>query len=111
MRLEHVSEFKYLDVFGRRVACSIRSLVSGKSLQLECARVLHESLLVPSLTYGSEKMVWREMEKSRIRVVQMNNVRGLLGIRRMDGAPNVLGDEGFSPMVRSCGEDRERQDW
>ena len=84
IRLEHVSELKYsgcvLDesgtdeaecnrkvVSGRRVADAIRSLVN--------ARVLHESLLVPVLTYGSEK------ERSRIRAVHMDNLRGLLGIR------------------------------
>ena len=39
-----------------------RSLVNTRRLQLECARVLHESLLVPVLTYGSETMVWREEE-------------------------------------------------
>ena len=31
---------------GRRVACGIRSLFNVRSLQLECARVLQESLLV-----------------------------------------------------------------
>ena len=56
---------------GRRVASAIRSLVNAKSLQLECARVLHKSLLVPVLTYGSEAMVWRDKERSRIRAVQM----------------------------------------
>ena len=34
---------------GRRVAGAFRSLVSARSLHLECARVLHESLLVPVL--------------------------------------------------------------
>ena len=42
---------------GRRVAGAIRSLVNPRSLQLECARVLHEPLLVPVLTYGSETMI------------------------------------------------------
>ena len=37
---------------GRRVAGSIRSLVNARGLQLECARVLHEPLLVPVLMYG-----------------------------------------------------------
>ena len=37
--------------------------------------------------YGSETMVWKE--KSRIRAVQMNNLRGLLGIRRMHRVPNA----------------------
>ena len=39
---------------GRRVASVIRSLVNARSLQLECAKVFHESLLVSVLTYRSE---------------------------------------------------------
>ena len=52
-------------------------------------KVLHESLLVPILTYGSETMIWRKKEKSRIRAVQTDNVRGLLDIGRMNKVPNV----------------------
>ena len=44
--------------------------------------VLHETLLVPVLMYFSETMLWKE--RSRIRVVQMDNHRVLLGIKRMD---------------------------
>ena len=44
---------------------------------------------MPVLTYGSETMIRRENERSRIRVVQMNSLRGLLGIRRMDKVPNA----------------------
>ena len=71
IRLEHVSEFKYLgrvlnesgtdgaecsrkEASGKRVAGAIRSLVNARELQLECARVFHETLLVPLLMYGSE---------------------------------------------------------
>ena len=70
---------------GRRVAGAIRfrSLLNARRLQLECAMVLHKSLLVPVLMYDSE-MIWREKERSRIRAVQMVNLRSLLGIRRMD---------------------------
>ena len=45
---------------GRRVSGAIRSLVNARSLQLECARVFHETLLVPILMYGSETMIWKE---------------------------------------------------
>ena len=45
---------------GRTDAGAIRSVVNARSLQLERARVLHESLLVLVLTYGSETMIWRE---------------------------------------------------
>ena len=40
---------------GKGVAGAIRSLLNAKSLQLECARVFHESLLVPAI-----KMVVRQ---------------------------------------------------
>ena len=38
----------------RKVAGAIRSQVNARDLQLECARVLHESLLVPVLMYEGE---------------------------------------------------------
>ena len=86
VRLGHVSEFKYsgcvLDeagtdgeecsrkvASGMRVAGAIRSLVNDRDLQIECDRVLHETLHVPVLTYGSETMLWEEKERSRIRDV------------------------------------------
>ena len=74
---------------GRRVAGAIRSLLNARSLQLECAKVFHESLLVPVLMYGSETMIWREKERSRIRATHMDNLGALLGIRRMDKVPNA----------------------
>ena len=74
MRLEHVSKFKYLgcvlDESGtdeaecrrklaseRRVGDAIRPLFNGKGLQLRCFSVLHETLLVPVLMYGSETKI------------------------------------------------------
>ena len=69
---------------GRRLAGVIRSQVNVTGLRLECAMVLHESLLVPVLMYVSDTMIWKEKERSRIKAVQMNNFRGLPGIRRMD---------------------------
>ena len=49
-------------------------------MKRECARILHDILLVPVVIYGSETVIWKE-ERSRIKVVQMENFRGLLGIR------------------------------
>ena len=40
---------------GKRVAGAIRSLVNGRDLQLECVRVLHETLLVTVLMYGKRR--------------------------------------------------------
>ena len=105
VRLEHVSEIKILGcvlddsgtdeavchrkvVSGWRVAGLIRSLVNVRSLQLECARVLHDLLLVAVLIYSSDIMIWKK-ERSRIMAVQMDNLRGLLGIRRIDKVSNA----------------------
>ena len=74
---------------GRRAAGATRFLVITRSLQIECARVLHETLLLPVLTNGSETMIWREKERSKISAVHTNKLRGLLGIRRMDEVPNA----------------------
>ena len=38
--------------------------------------------------YGSETILWKEKKRSRIKAVQMDNLRGLLGIRTMDRVPN-----------------------
>ena len=75
---------------GRRVTGVIKSLVYTRSLQFECDRVLHESLLISVLAYGSEVIIWREKEWSRIGAVHMDNLRGLLAIIRMDKVPNAL---------------------
>ena len=66
---------------GRRVTGEIRSLVNARSLQLKCARVLHESLLLPVLTYGSDTMIWRENERSRIWAVQVFGI-GSIGKKK-----------------------------
>ena len=81
---EHVSVFNYLGsvlgescseggecsrkvTSGRRVAGAIRPIVKARDWQLQCARVLHETLLVLVLMYGSKAVLWREKERSRIR--------------------------------------------
>ena len=63
-------------------------MVNVRSLQLECARVLHDLLLVAVLIYSSDIMIWKK-ERSRIMAVQMDNLRGLLGIRRIDKVSNA----------------------
>ena len=50
---------------------------------------MHETFLVPVIMYGSETMLWKKKERFKIRAVKMDNIRGLLDIRRMDGVPNA----------------------
>ena len=79
------------------------ALVNVRGLQLERAWVLHESLLVSLLKYGSEAIIWLE-ERSRIRAVWMDNLGGLLGIRRMDKVPNEL-------IRELCGVTKGMDEW
>ena len=44
---------------------------------------------MPVLMYSSETMLWMEKERSRMRGVQMDNLRRLLDIRRMSRVPNA----------------------
>ena len=56
-------------------------LSNAIDLQLECAKVLNETLLVPVLMHGSETIIWNQKEMSRIRAVPMDNRKDLLNIR------------------------------
>ena len=38
------------------MAGAIRSLINARDLQIECARVLHETLLVPVVMFGIETL-------------------------------------------------------
>jgi hypothetical protein len=105
VQLEQVPVFKYLGYMienkgiddvecdrkvsnGRRVAGAIKTLANTKNLSLECIRRLHECMLVPVLMYGSEVTVWSQKNISRIQAVQMDNLRGILGVRKIDKMRN-----------------------
>ena len=61
---------------------------------------LHETLLKPVPMYGSKTMLLKEKEKCRIRAVQMEKLRSLPDIRRMDKLLN--------PGIRElCGVTKE----
>ena len=74
---------------GKEVESAIRFLVNARDLQLQCARALHETFPVCFLMYSSETVLWKEKERPIVRAVQMDNLRELLGIRRMDRVPNA----------------------
>ena len=44
-------------------------------------------MLLPVLIYGTETMLWKE--RSRISALQMDILKELLGIRRMNRVPNA----------------------
>ena len=68
---------------------AVGSLINLRDLRIECARILYKTLHVPILTHDSETMLWKDKERSRIRTVQMDNLRGLLVIRKIDIVQNA----------------------
>ena len=49
---------------------------------------MKKTLLMPALIYGSKTMIWKE-KRARIKAVQMDTFRVLLGISRMDKVLNA----------------------
>lgn len=71
----------------RKVAGAIKYLVTAKGLNIECTRVLRESML-PLLIYSSETMAWNMMYRFKMQSVQMDNVWGVLGMLRINKMRN-----------------------
>lgn len=66
---------------GRRIAWAIRALINTKELSVECARLLHETMLISTLVYGGETMIWKAVLKSKIKAVQIDNLRAVIGMK------------------------------
>ena len=91
-RLKQVSEFKYLGcVLNESVTYDAerRRKVASERIIASTIRVVREGLIVPALLYGSEIMIWRQKEVSRIKSAQMGNLRSLLSVRKMDRVLNA----------------------
>ena len=82
------------------MAGAIKSLENVKGLSIGCTSVLHESMLLPVLMYGSEAMVWNPKYRSKVQAVQMDNLRSVLGGRRIDKMRNER-------IREMCGVERE----
>ena len=65
-----------------KTLCSITSLVNDTRSGTECAKELHEGLLVAILTCESETLVWKEKEKSMIKAAQVVKFRVMTGVWR-----------------------------
>ena len=105
-QLEYVSKFKYLEFFldksetdipeccrkvesGTKCAVTIAELLNIRYLRLECARCRPEGLFLAVLIYGSKTRALREKDRSKIRYANTDNLRGLLGISRIDRIHNA----------------------
>ncbi len=96
-RMEVVKEFKYLGsvlskhgemegevreraVKARSVLGSLAVVMKGRSMSMEVQRGLRNSILLPTLMYGSEMWTWNRSQQSRVCAVEMSYLRGACGM-------------------------------
>ncbi len=49
---------------------------------------LRNSILLPTLTYGSETWTWNKTQQSRVGAVEMSYLKGACGVTKQDGESN-----------------------
>ena len=59
-------------VKGRQVVGSLGRIMKGRSVSVDVKKGLRDSIVLPTLTYGSETWTWNEAQQSRIRAVEMS---------------------------------------
>jgi len=122
--MEEVSEFKYLGsvlckygsmegeireraLQGRKVVGSLGRMMRERTVSKEIKKALRDSIIVPTVTYGSETWTWNKCQRSNIQAVEMSYLRGCCGVNRMDGESNenVYGRFGMASKGEgmSCG--------
>ena len=50
---------------------------------------MYEGIIEPSLLYGCEAWTFKQQERKRIEAVEMNFLRNICGLRRIDSVLNV----------------------
>ncbi len=82
--MEEVSEFKYLGTVsckhggmkgeirervmkGRSVVGLLTEVMKGRNVSMDVKKGLRNSILLPTLTYGSENWTWNGVQESRVR--------------------------------------------
>ncbi|XP_026317751.1 uncharacterized protein LOC113228612 [Hyposmocoma kahamanoa] len=99
MIIDQVNEFVYLgSVFtrdgkfdedierrvrkGNAVNGAISGVMGSNILSQKAYMSIHNALLVPTLTFGSESWVWQKKDESRINAVEMRYLRKICGIKQ-----------------------------
>ena len=119
-KLEEVNEFKYLGsvlckygsmegeikeraVRGRQVIGSLGRIMKGRNVSMEVKKGLRDSIVLPTLTYGSETWTWNEAQQSRIQAVEMSYLRGACDVSRWDRERNESVYERFGMEEKGRG--------
>ena len=83
-------------VKGRSVIGSLTRIMKGRNVSMEVKRGMRNSILLPTLTYGSETWAWNRAQQSSVRAVEMSYTRGACGVTRWE-------DESNESLYERCG--------
>ncbi len=68
---------------------SFTGVMEGRNVSMGVKRGLRSnSILLPTLTYGSEKWTWSRAQQSRVRDIEMSYPREACGVNRWNGVIN-----------------------
>ncbi len=74
---------------GRRsVVGSLVGAMRGRNVSMDVKRGLRNSILLPTLTYGSKNWTWIRVKQLRVHAVEMSCLRGVCRLNRWDGLSN-----------------------
>ncbi len=65
-----------------------------RNVSMGVKRGLRNSILLPTLTYGSKKWTWSRAQQSRVRAEEMSYLRGAGGVCCLDGVGTESVEEG-----------------
>ena len=113
-RMEEVESYRYLGVDvssdgrmneevshrigeARKVAGALQELWKKRHVSREAKVGMYEGIVEPSLLYGCEAWVMNVHERRRVEAVEMNCLRSICGVRRIERVTNV-------EIRRRCGK-------
>ncbi|KAJ0179372.1 hypothetical protein K1T71_005084 [Dendrolimus kikuchii] len=74
---------------GNSVNGALGKLLGAKNLSQKAQLAVHNAVLVPTLTYGSESWVWKKEHESRVNAVEMQALRKICGVTLADRVRNT----------------------
>ena len=85
---------------GYRALGALTSLLSNRGLGIKVKKYLYEGVIVPTALYGAEAWGMRRSERRIVNVLEMECLRSLVGVSRMDRVRN-------EEVLRGAGIERE----
>ena len=73
---------------GYRAWGELTSVLSNRGLGIKAKKCLYEGVIIPTALYGAEAWGMRSAERRKVNVLEMNCLRSLVGVSRMDRLGN-----------------------